>query len=227
MRSLPWQKLMPVLLRRCCITPRPISPCSARWKPAKLAEEVIRDSETSYRGIFDSVAEAIYIQSKDGTFLDVNRGAEKMYGYTRDELIGQNPLFVAAPGRNDLEAVAECVHRAFRGKPQQLEFWGRRKNGEIFPKDVRLYKGLFFGQVVVIAVATDITERKQADQALRDSEKKYRELVNSMPLSEFELDRKGNITFANQYLTTILWLQDKGRKGRIERAGPDRTHSCG
>ena len=104
----------------------------------KLAEEVIRDSETSYRGIFDSVAEAIYIQSKEGTFLDVNRGAEKMYGYTRDELIGQNPLFVAAPGKNDLEAVGKCVRNAFRGKSQQFEFWGRRKNGEIFPKDVRL-----------------------------------------------------------------------------------------
>ncbi len=180
----------------------------------KLAEEVIRDSETSYRGIFDSVAEAIYIQSKEGTFLDVNRGAEKMYGYTRDELIGQNPLFVTAPGRNDLEAVGKSVQRAFRGKSQQFEFWGRRKNGEIFPKDVRLYKGLFFGQVVVIAVATDITERKQADQALRDSEKKSRELVNSMPLSEFELDRKGNITFANQYL-----LQSFGYKARDIKEG--------
>ena len=180
----------------------------------KLAEEVIRDSETSYRGIFDSVEEAIYIQSKEGTFLDVNRGAEKMYGYSRDELIGQNPLFVAAPGKNDLEVVGKSVQRAFRGKSQQFEFWGRRKNGEIFPKDVRLYKGLFFGQVVVIAVATDITDRKQADQALRDSEKKYRELVNSMPLSEFELDRKGNITFANQYL-----LQSFGYKAKDIKDG--------
>ena len=166
----------------------------------KIAEDVIRDSETSYRGIFDTVAEAIYIQSKEGTFLDVNQGAEKMYGYSRDELIGQTPDFVSAPGMNDLETVQLCVKRAFRGKPQQFEFWGKRKNGEIFPKDVRLYKGLFFGQAVVIAVATDITERMEADQALRTSEKRYRELVNSMPLSEFELDRRGQITFANHFL---------------------------
>jgi len=181
----------------------------------KLAEEVIRDSETSYRGIFDSVAEAIYIQSKEGTFLDVNQGAEKMYGYNRDELIGQNPLFVAAPGRNDLEAVGKTVQRAFRGKPQKFEFWGRRKNGEIFPKEVRLYKGLFFGQVVVIAVATDITERKQADQALRESEKKFRELVNSMPLSEFELDRKGYISFANQYLLQSFGYKTRDVKNKL------------
>jgi PAS domain S-box-containing protein/putative nucleotidyltransferase with HDIG domain len=177
-----------------------------------LAEEVIRDSEVSYRGIFDSIAEAIYIQSKDGTFLDVNKGAEKMYGYTRDELIGQTPLFVAAPGMNDLEAVNLFVKRAFRGKPQQFEFWGKRSSGEIFPKEVRLYKGLFFGQSVVIAVATDITERKQADEALRGSEKKYRELVNSMPLSEFELDRKGNITFANNFLLQSFGFTQKDIK---------------
>ena len=177
-----------------------------------LAEEVIRDSEVSYRGIFDSVAEAIYIQSKDGTFLDVNKGAEKMYDYTRDELIGQTPLFVAAPGMNDLEEVSLFVKRAFLGKPQKFEFWGKRRSGEIFPKEVRLYKGLFFGQSVVIAVAIDITERKQADEALRGSEKKYRELVNSMPLSEFELDRKGNITFANNFLLQSFGFKQKDIK---------------
>lgn len=180
----------------------------------KIAEDVIRDSESSYRGIFDTVAEAIYIQSRDGTFLDVNRGAEKMYGYSRDELIGQTPQFLDAPGLNDLAAVDQSVKKAFRGKSQRFEFWGKRKNGEIFPKEVRLYKGMFFGQIVVIAVATDITERKRSDQALRESEKKYRELVDSMPLSEFELDRKGMITFANHYL-----LQSFGYKLKDVKVG--------
>ena len=49
---------------------------------------------------------------------------------------------------------------------------------------------------------------------MRDSEKKYRELVNTMPLSEFELDRKGNITFANQYL-----LQSFGYKAKDIKEG--------
>lgn len=178
----------------------------------KQAEAAIRSSEISYRGVFDSIAEAIYIQDTEGYFLDVNQGAVNMYGYSHDELIGQTPMFVAAPGRNDLDKISKCIKKAFKGIPQQFEFWGKRKNGEIFPKDVRLYKGVYFGQDVVIAVATDITERKQAEGLLQESEKKYRELVNSMPLSEFETDANANLTFWNDFFLDTLGYRERDLK---------------
>lgn len=178
----------------------------------KQAEAGIRNSEMTYRGVFDSIAESIYIQDSEGYFLDVNQGAINMYGYSHDELIGQTPIFVAAPGKNDLEKISKCVRKAFKGKPQSFEFWGKRKNGEIFPKDVRLYKGVYFGQDVVIAVATDITERKQAEELLQESEKKYRELVNTMPLSEFETDADANLTFWNDFLLDTLGYRDQDLK---------------
>jgi PAS domain S-box-containing protein/putative nucleotidyltransferase with HDIG domain len=133
----------------------------------KKADESLRESESSYRGLFNSVAEAIYIQDRDGRFLDVNEGAINMYGYSREEFIGRTPAFLAAPGKNDLDAINDALQLAFAGKLQQFEFWGLRKNGEIFPKDVRVYKGTYFGQDVVIALAQDITARKQAEQALQ------------------------------------------------------------
>jgi PAS domain S-box-containing protein len=133
----------------------------------KQAEEALTDSETSYRGLFNSVQEAIYIQDRDGRFLDVNEGALRMYGFKREELVGMTPLDIAAPGRNDLEAVKAMVEQAYQGTPRQFEFWGRRKNGEIFPKDVHVCKGEYYGQDVVIAVAQDITERKKAEEALQ------------------------------------------------------------
>ncbi|MBI4731727.1 MAG: GAF domain-containing protein [Chloroflexi bacterium] len=133
----------------------------------KQAEEALANSEASYRGLFNSVMEAIYIQDRDGRFLDVNDGAVKMYGYPREELVGKTPVDVSAPGKNDLAAVKKMVEQAFQGKPQRFEFWGKRSNGEIFPKDVRVSKGKYFGQDVVIAVAQDITERKKAEDALQ------------------------------------------------------------
>jgi PAS domain S-box-containing protein len=133
----------------------------------KKADESLRQSESSYRGLFNSVAEAIYIQDRSGHFLDVNEGAVNLYGYAREEIMHRTLAFLSAPGKNDLEAINTAIQLAFTGKPQQFEFWGLRKNGEVFPKDVRMYKGTYFGQEVLIAFAQDITARKKAEQALQ------------------------------------------------------------
>ncbi len=132
----------------------------------KRAEAALRQSEASYRGLFDSLQEAIYIQARDGRFLDVNEGAVRMYGYPREFFIGKTPEAISAPGLNDLEAVRLALARAFEGHPQQFEFWGRRSNGEVFPKEVRLYRGAYFGQEVVFALADDITERRHTEEAM-------------------------------------------------------------
>jgi len=133
----------------------------------KLAEAALKESETSYRDLMNRVSEAIYIQDKEGRFLEINEGAVKMYGYPRADMIGKTPEDISAPGRNDLKAIKKMVGEAFKDRPQQVEFWGQRKNGEIFPKDVRLYKGTYFGKDVVIALAQDITKRKKDEEALQ------------------------------------------------------------
>jgi PAS domain S-box-containing protein len=137
-------------------------------------DELLRQSELSYRGLFDSVSESIYIQDENGVFLDVNAGASLMYGYDKKTLIGKTPEFVSAPGKNDLESVGVMVSKAFAGEKHQFEFWGKRKNGEEFLKDVRLYPGTYFNKKVTIAIATDITEQKKVQQLLRESEERYR-----------------------------------------------------
>lgn len=144
-------------------------------------ENSLRQSEESYRGLFNSVLEAIYIQDENGVFLDVNDGAVKMYGYEREYFVGKTPEFVSAPGLNDLPKVAECVKKAFNGEPQQFEFWGVKKNGEVFPKDVRLYPGKYFNKKVVIALAQDITERKKTDKELREREREFSAFISNLP----------------------------------------------
>ncbi len=139
--------------------------------------ESLERSEQTYRSIFDNAIDAIYIQDREGRFLAVNRAAEKMYGYSRNEFIGRTPEFISAPGKNDLEAVAGFVRKAFEGKPQQFEFWGLRRNGEIFPKIVRLSKGTYFGQEVVVAFALDVTEAKLAEERLASVHSIYRQAI--------------------------------------------------
>ncbi|RJP52234.1 MAG: PAS domain S-box protein, partial [Anaerolineaceae bacterium] len=137
------------------------------------AQNALGEIASAYRGLFDSVTDAIYIQDWGGRFLDVNLGAVKMYGYPREFFLGKTPEVLSAPGMNDFEAVKKSLERAFEGVTQQFEFWGKRKNGEIFPKDVHLYKGTYFGQSVVFAIARDITARRKAQD---DRERQLKEL---------------------------------------------------
>ncbi|MFN2374198.1 MAG: PAS domain S-box protein [Cyclonatronaceae bacterium] len=147
----------------------------------KMEQEALQASEESYRGLFNSVNEAIYIQTEDGTFLDVNDHACKMYGYSRLELIGRSPEILSAPGKNDLENIRNIVEKAYRGEVQHLEWWGKRKNGEIFPKSITLNSGTYFGKAVVIAIARDISDQKQYEESIRLSEYRLRTLADNIP----------------------------------------------
>ncbi len=142
-----------------------------KGKTSELKElvDILRESEESYRGLFDSVKEAIYIQDPHGVFLAVNQGAVGMYGYPPEFFIGKTPEVLSAPGKNNMEDLRRRIEKALAGEPQQFEFWGRRANGEFFPKEIRLCRGRYFGQEVIIALAFDITDRKMAEESLRVS----------------------------------------------------------
>ena len=147
----------------------------------KITDDALIQSEESYRGLFDSATDAIYVQDKDGRFVDVNLGAVKMYGYPRDYFIGKTPEFLSAPGKNDLVETGKKIARAFNGTPQVFEFWGISKKGKIFPKEVKLNKGFYFGKEVIVAFARDITERYAVLKSLEEKEKKYRAIFNAFP----------------------------------------------
>jgi len=165
-------------------------------------EEHIYESEQSYRALFNTVEEAIYIQNFDGTFVDVNDGACRMYGYDRREFIGKTPAFLSADSRNDFAAVAETIEKAVEGIPQTLEFWGKKKNGDVFLKEVRLTKGFYFGKEILISTARDITERKKIEEDLKESEQRFRTLQQAS-FGGIGLHDKGIIIDCNQGLCDI------------------------
>jgi len=148
---------------------------------AKLsAERNLHDSEKSFRDLYDNATDAIYIQDKEGVFLDVNEGAVKMYGYPRDFFIGKTPEFLSAPCKNDLNYVGNLIQKAFNGEPQQFEFWGKRQNGEIFPKIVRINKVEYFGKEAISAFALDITNRVNAQDKILEYQKNLKTLSNAL-----------------------------------------------
>jgi PAS domain S-box-containing protein len=135
----------------------------------KQVLEKIRITRDTYQSIFNSVTEAIFVIDGNGVFIDANGGAERMYGYTRDELIGMNPGDVSAIELIDLQAVESTFKSvAQTGIPVSMDLWGIRKNGEIFPKDVIINKGTYFGENCIIVTSRDVTERKKMDEDLKN-----------------------------------------------------------
>jgi PAS domain S-box-containing protein len=162
------------------------------------------ESEQSYRSIFEHATDAIYVQDRDGVFLDVNPAAVRMYGYKKEEMVGFTPEKLSAPGRNNLKKTLEHVRNAFRGEPQRFEWWGKRKNGEIFPKEIVLNKGMYFGTEVVFAMARDITERFRVLEALKESEDKYRSLTDQIPVGVYRTTADGQLIYSNPALVKML-----------------------
>ncbi|MBK7028887.1 MAG: PAS domain S-box protein [Bacteroidales bacterium] len=142
----------------------------------KRSEESLIQSEQSFRGILNTVSESIYVLDENGKFIDINEGADKMYGYNREDILGKGIDFVSADGKNDLESIGRAVQKTLiDGTPLHFEFWGKRKNGDIFPKDVICNKGKYFGKDVIIATARDITDRKRNEDVLLTAKKKAEE----------------------------------------------------
>lgn len=170
----------------------------------KQAENKLLISESTYKGIINSLTDAVYILNKDAEFLDVNHASEIMYNYKKEEFIGKTPEFLSAPGKNDLAETVRLISEAYNGNSTRFDYWGLRKDGSVFPKEVTLTPGLWFGEKAVIALGRDLTESKKNEELLRLSEEKYRLLVqySSDPIFSYNIDetyRFVNDAFAIQF----------------------------
>jgi len=172
-----------------------------------------KESVESYRDLFDSIGDAIYIQDETGKFMEVNQGAVEMYGYDKGYFPGKNPADLSAPGKVDLEQTKELFEKALKGEPQRFEWWGKRKNGEIFPKEIRLTPGKYFGQDVVIAVARDVTEQFEQQTELRHNEILFRQLFQNAPIGIAMLDEHKDIHMINHGFEEIFGFKEEEIKG--------------
>jgi len=138
----------------------------------KRAEQALRESEVRYRTLFESATDAIFLVL-DNKFIDCNDAALKMYGYTREELIGNYPYAVSPAvqptGRDSKEEAIEKMAGAFSGTPQFFEWRHCRGDGTLFDAEVSLNRVELGNEVLILGIIRDITSRKQAQEALQQS----------------------------------------------------------
>lgn len=141
----------------------------------EISNRHLEESVNNYRGLFDTIQQAIYIQEPNGCFIDVNQGAVEMYGYEREYFKGKTPEILSAPGKNDLSKIMDYCALAYAGFPQKYEFWGIDSGSRVFPKDVWTAKGTYYGKEILITLASDITDRKHSEALLAEKTHKIEE----------------------------------------------------
>ena len=164
----------------------------------KRAEEALRESETRFRTFVDHAADALFmLDFEQGTIIDVNRCACESLGYSRQELIGMTPLvFDVNLDRSTFESIAA---QAAAGETVLFDrHWHRRKDGAVFPVEVQTSAFWYGGRRFLLKVARDITERLRAEEAIRQSEKELRDVIQTMPSIALTNRPDGPVEFVNQ-----------------------------
>ncbi|MFT3890160.1 MAG: PAS domain S-box protein [Anaerolineales bacterium] len=142
-------------------------------------EKALRASENRFRVLSENAFVGIYI-IQNGRLSYVNSTLAKIFGYTTGELLGAEPALVIHP--DDQALVAENIRRRIAGEIETVhyEFRGRCKDGKT--KNIEVLGGRidFGGQPAIIGNLMDITERKKAENALRESELRYREIFDNV-----------------------------------------------
>jgi PAS domain S-box-containing protein len=170
----------------------------------KRAEEALRQSESRYRTIFENSGTAIIVVEEDTTISFVNTKFETLSGYARHEIEGRKSWTEFAV-QEDLERMLmqHRLRRVDRNASQKYyEFRFKGRNGQI--RDIALSADVIPGTMTSIASLLDITDQKQAGEALRKSEERFRTLSENAPDIIYTMDLTGAITYANPSWKLIL-----------------------
>jgi PAS domain S-box-containing protein len=149
----------------------------------KRTEEALRRSEQQLRALFEFSPDAIIASDQEGRITQANAQVEEFFGYTKAELLGQS-VDVLVPERFRRTHPAHRKEYSDRARVRQmgigLELYGRRKDGSEFPVDIMLGPAETAAGRIVLSVIRDLTEKRQAEEALRRSEQEKQYLEEEL-----------------------------------------------
>ncbi len=171
-------------------------------------EKALRKSQQLLEGTFISLRDAVFIiDAKTVEIIECNPAASEIFGYTRNELLGRATTFLHVTEAS-LEEFRKDLYAAVdkEGFLARLEFKMKRKNGTVFSTEnsvvpLKDEQNELMGWVSVVR---DITDRKRAEEALRESEERYRTILENIEDGYYETDLPGNLTFFNDSLCRML-----------------------
>jgi PAS domain S-box-containing protein len=187
----------------------------------KLSEHALRESEERFKALHNASFGGITIHDK-GLIMDCNQGLCDITGFSMEELIGMDGLLLIAE-----EAREMVMANILAGYDEPYEAIGVRKNGDKYPLRLHAKNIPYKGKQVRVVEFRDITERKNVEQALKESEEHYRSLFDSTPNPIFVYDpERDRFVNANPAATAMYGysLAEFKKIGKADiSAEPDKT----
>ncbi len=176
----------------------------------RQAECSLRESQERYLQLFDSTPHPMWVYDLETLrFLAVNREAVKQYGYTREEFLRMSLADIRPP--EDAALLRDYVEEVAAEKVEKTRLVRhRKKDGTIIDVEISTQPIEFGSRAARLALAADITERKRTDAALRESEGKFRMLVEGTSEGLLQVDQSDRVEFVNRRLCEMVgYSQDE------------------
>jgi PAS domain S-box-containing protein len=173
----------------------------------KRAEEELKAIEERFKQFVEGSPDAIAGVDGSGRIVLANAQMERLFGYSRRELMGHTvELLVPERLRDAHREHRAAYHRKPVTRPMGggLDLAGRRKDGTEFPAEISLSPVETRQGLLVMAVVRDLTERKRSEQALRESEQRYRSLFEGMTHGVYRSTADGRFLDVNPALVAML-----------------------
>ena len=168
----------------------------------KKAEEALKASEEKYRALVDGMSDTAIVLDFDGKIIDVNKTAVELLGYSREELLSfgiQKIEKTLTP-----EQIKSIFKKMKTDEITVFETNQTTKDGNQLPIEVSATRVMYQGKEAIFSLGRDITERKKAEAALRESEKKYREIINAMNDTVWVISFDGNLIDVNDAAVDVM-----------------------
>ncbi|MBI3189992.1 MAG: PAS domain S-box protein, partial [Ignavibacteriales bacterium] len=168
----------------------------------KRAEETLRENQTMFKGLFEASPDAIAVVNSQGLIMQVNSQAENIFGYLRNELVGQQVEMLIPASlreRHTKDRATYLAHPRIRPMGTGINLSGLRKDGTLFPVDIILSPLEIQSGFLTLAVIHDITKRKQAEEEISMLVSAFKSINETVVITDLE----HNIRYANPaFLTT-------------------------
>jgi len=184
----------------------------------KRAREALRESEERYKDIVENAGVAICADDKNGNITYFNQEFADLFGYSIEEIKRQSHKTLLHP--DDLRIVSEFHKRRMQGEkePSRYEFKGLKKDGSVIHLEVVIGSILTKGGSI-IGIRNyfwDITERKRAEEAVRESEGRYKTLLENLPKKIFLKDKDSIYISCNQHYARDLRIEPDEIVGKTD-----------
>jgi PAS domain S-box-containing protein len=166
----------------------------------KQAEERLRESEKKYRTIIENIEEGYYEVDIAGNMTFCNEAMAKAAGCSKSELIGKNnrEYMDESAAKNVYEAFNKVYTTGKASITPRFELIRKDGSRRIAETSISLIRDSSGKPTGFRGIARDVTQRKRAEEAIRESEKKYRELAELLPQFVYEVNKQGIVTFVNR-----------------------------